>query len=697
MGRAPRSRYFMEGEKPIPSGQRHGQEPQPRIIAFMILVLVTFAMFGIRILWLQTAEGAHYQDLADQNRYKLVALEAPRGVMYDRNGQILVRNEPAFDIAITPALLPDGEESPSQRYAVYARLAALLNMPVSAASAATTVGEPAESGIREIVEQAEVRAPFQTVVIRENVSQDVAFAVAESQISLPGVSIAVHARRYYPAGGLTGDLVGYTAPIPEETAADYVARGYDPATDRVGAAGLELSLQDVLSGTKGFKYVETDVAGRVLRTVGQPQAPVPGNNVVLTIDLNLQRIAREALLTGMAKAEARLGHEIRQGVVVALDPRNGEVLAMVSVPDYDNNAFAQGISTYEWDRLNNDPYTPLINHAIIGQYPPGSTFKLVTASGVLQEDVVASTTKVFDPGVIYLPNRYAPNDPGSAQRFVCWNHAGHGWLDIVGAIEHSCDVYFYKVGGGYADENIDGLGDRRLAEYARAYGFGAPTGIELPYEATGLVPDNTWKRKTLAESWSTGDTYNFSIGQGFLTVTPLQLAGMVATVANGGTLYQPHVVQQIVAPDGAVLDVTQPEIVRQVPVSAENLALIRRGMRLAVTEGTAASTVWPQNIAAAGKTGTAEFCDDLAQKSGLCVNGRVLPTHAWFVSFAPYDNPQIVLVVFLYNGGEGSTFAAPVAAEIYSKYFNQPLVAPTPRPPTATPAAPTPEPPTPTP
>jgi penicillin-binding protein 2 len=691
------SRYFLEGEKPIPDGRQRGPEPQPRVVGVWLVVLATFAVFGLRIAWLQTIDGALYREQAERNRLKRVPIAAPRGVFYDRNGTLLVRNEPAFDVVVVPAQLPDGE---SRRHAVFARLANLIDLPVSAASAASMPGEASEPGIVEIVADAERRAPFQPVVLKADIPRDVAFAVAESRVSLPGVSIVVHAQRNYPEPALRGDLIGYSARIPEELAADYAADtgfAYDPATDRVGLTGLEAIYEALLRGQKGYREVETDVAGQVLRTVGQPVAPVPGDNVVLTIDLPLQRAARAALEKGLAAAAEGLGHEVRQGVVVALDPRSGAVLAMVSLPDYDNNDFAGGITLREWQRLNADPYTPLINHAVTGQYPPGSTFKLVPAAAALQEGVVQPTTELFDPGVVYLPNRYAPNDPGRAQRFVCWLLSGHAWQNVVEAIANSCDVYFYKVGGGFPDEKLEGLGDRRLADYARAFGFGAPTGIQLPVEAPGLVPDNYWKRRTYAENWSTGDTYNFAIGQGFLTVTPLQLVNMVATVANGGSLYRPYVVDRVVAPDGSLRAATQPEVIREVPVSSENLAIVRQGMREAVTSGTAHFIAWPQGVAVAGKTGTAEFCDDIAQKLELCVNGRVLPTHAWFVAFAPYENPEIAIAVFLYNGGEGSTFAAPVAAEILSAYFDAPLVEPVPTTAPAPAAAPVPATPAPAP
>jgi penicillin-binding protein 2 len=381
----------------------------------------------------------------------------------------------------------------------------------------------------------------------------------------------------------------------------------------------------------------------------------------LTLDLELQRIAETALRQGMAKVSEKLGHAVKSGVVVVLNPQTGELLASVSLPTYDNNLFARGIGQDDLTRLYEDPYTPLINHAVGGQYPPGSTFKIVTAATGLEEGVVSQYTTLFDPGRIVLYN----------QPFVCWKASGHGNVNVVRALAVSCDVFFYEVGGGYPPNGFAGLGIDRLANYAQAFGFGAPTGTGLPGEASGLIPTEKWKRLTYSELWTLGDSYNAAIGQGFVVVTPLQLANAFAALANGGTLYQVQLVREVRQGEELVQGF-EPHVLGQIPVSPENLALVRQGLREAVTSP--GGTAWLANlpdVEVAAKTGTAEFCDNIAVKEGFCKNGQTLPTHAWFAAFAPYEQPEIAVVVFLYNGGQGSESAGPIAAEVLKAYFSR--------------------------
>jgi penicillin-binding protein 2 len=346
-----------------------------------------------------------------------------------------------------------------------------------------------------------------------------------------------------------------------------------------------------------------------------------------------------------------------------MNPQTGEILAMASRPTYDNNIFVKGVSQRDWERWQDD-HRPLINHAISDAVPPGSVFKIVMAPAALQEGVLTARTQLSCPGRIVVPNKYYPNDPGQAQPFYCWNEAGHGSLDVVGGIAHSCDVFFYKTGGGFEETDFDGLGVERIATYARLFGMGVPSGVELPAESGGLVPTSDWKRHTYGESWSTGDTYNLSIGQGFLEVTPLQMLNAVNVVANGGTLYRPQVVHHVTNTEG---DTTQPfeaDIVRTLPVSEEYLALVREGMEGAVAYGTAALRGQIDGLRIGGKTGTAQFCDDI-----MCGVGFEQPEHAWFAAFAPIEEPEISVIVFLYNGGEGSVAAVPVAREMLAHYF----------------------------
>lgn len=631
--------------------------PDYRLALFRLLVVVAFGALAAQMLRLQVAQGATYRKLADENRFREVAIPAPRGVMYDRNGRLLVRNVPNFNVTITPAYLP---QDPPAVQAIYAHLAARLHMPITSGEQASLGAAPGEPGIKELVE-AGANAPYRPVVIKKNVDRRTALILQEELAQLPGVAVELEPVREYTTGSLTAALIGFMTRVPQEAAEDYIAQGYDPATDRVGASGLEAMLEDVLRGVKGRKIIEEDVLGHELRTVGRPEPATPGNSVILTLDLELQQIVEDALRRGMDRVAEKLGHPIKSGVVVVLNPQTGEVLASVSLPTYDNNLFSRGISDADLKQLYEDPYTPLINHAIAGQYPPGSTFKIVTAAAALQEGVINRHTTIYDPGRIVLYN----------QPFVCWKASGHGSQDVVQALAHSCDVFFYEVAGGYPPNNFPGLGIDRLAAYAQAFGFGAPTGIGLPGEASGLVPTEKWKRLTYGELWTLGDSYNAGIGQGFVTVTPLQLANAFAALANGGTLYQTQLVREIRQGDEVVQEFT-PKVIRQLPVSAENLAIVRQGLREAVVSP--GGTAWLANlpeVEVAAKTGTAEFCDNIAVKEGFCQNGKHLPTHAWFAAFAPYENPEIVITVFLYNAGQGSESAAPIAAEILKAYFER--------------------------
>jgi penicillin-binding protein 2 len=355
-----------------------------------------------------------------------------------------------------------------------------------------------------------------------------------------------------------------------------------------------------------------------------------------------------------------------------MDPRTGEILAMVSLPSYDNNLFSGGISYEDYAALSGDRHHPLVNHAVSGLYPPGSTFKIVPAAGILQERVVTPEAQLPCQGTLLLPNRYMPDDPSKAQAFYCWSVQGHGYLNILGAIRQSCDIYFYQVTGGYRD--LKGLGVERLADYAQRFGYGQATGIELPGEASGLLPSDRWKRENYGESWYTGDTYNAAIGQGYVLATPLQVLNAAATVANGGTVYRPQLVYQVKDAQGNLVHALTPEPLGEVGVDAANLALIRQGMREAVTMGTAWLARLP-GLTVAGKTGTAEY-PGVDEQGNLMLDAKGhLPTHAWFTAFAPYEEPEVTLVVFLEGGGEGSQMAVPVAAEILRYYFALPSTA----------------------
>jgi penicillin-binding protein 2 len=637
-----------------------------KVIIFRVLVVLAFAVLAFQTWQLQIVQGGEYVEQAERNRFRLKSIDAPRGVIYDRAGRLLAGNVPSFTVSVVPADLPEEDEE-----YVFQRLSTLLDVRISIRDERSDGMEEADRlHLREGEEyepepqlmervQAGRDAPFVPVQVKSNVARDLAFMIEEERLDLPGVIVEIEPLREYISGTLFAHITGYVGHIPEQDLESYVERrddDYDP-NDVVGLTGVELSYEEQLRGSKGERHVEVDVTGREIQTVGSPVEPVPGNNVVLSIDAELQAWVAEALQRGIKGA----GSE--SGVAIALDPRSGEILAMVSLPSYDPNLFIGGISEEEYSKLSEDPLHPLVNHAISGQYPPGSTFKVVTASAGLEEGIVTRTSLLFCPGTIWIPHRFAPDNPELAQPFNCWLKTGHRSLSMVEAIAQSCDIYFGLLAGGYGE--FEGLGQEALHNYGVYFGLGDPTGIDLPGESAGLVPDETWKRLTYGETWVTGDTYNAAIGQGFILTTPLQILNATAAIANGGSLYRPTVVREIRDAEGNLVTPFTAHLVRKLPVSPETLGIVKEGMRAAVTHGTA----WAANlggVAVAGKTGTAEFPGQRDWEGKL-------PTHAWFTAFAPFDDPEIALVVFVEGGGEGSTVAVPIAAEILSLYFSVPL------------------------
>jgi penicillin-binding protein 2 len=621
-------------------------------------------------------QGEYYQEAADVNRFRLEQIAAPRGVIYDRQGYLLARNMPQITVSIIPAYLPEDQ---AQRRELLFRLGDMLDMPMTSppplreakgqTSPAIEAEPESESGVMDILFEAE-KAPYRPALLKKDIPREVAMVLEEEHLDWPGVLVQAEPVREYLYGPLLSHVLGYIGPIPKEQVEAYEADGYDPNQHRVGLTGVESAFERELRGRDGQKLVEVDVAGREVRAVGEPQVTIPGYNLRLTLDLDLQQAVEDILqeqLTTLHKSQA---------VAIAMNPQTGEILAMVSLPSYDNNEFTGGISTEALQALQEDPNRPLVNHGISGQFPPGSTFKIVVASGALEERVLTQATRLYCGGILWLPNRYFPADPSLAQPFYCWIHHGyhgrHGSLSIVSALGQSCDIFFYQAGGGYRDQ-FQGLGAERLAYYSELLGFGNRSGIDLPGETTGLVPTTKWKRVNYSESWVTGDTYNMAIGQGFVLATPLQVLNAAATVANGGTLYRPQIVYDIQDGDGKTIRAFAPDVIRQVPVSAENIDLVRQGMRAAVAgPGATARAMVIPGVSVAGKTGTSEFFIDL-NKDGLPDRDREgnLPTHAWFTAFAPYEKPEIALVVFIFGGGEGSGAAVPVAREILTYYFSQ--------------------------
>lgn len=633
-----------------------------------VLFAVAFVVLAYNLYKIQVVQGTSYKQQADANRIRIVRTNAARGVIYDRNGKVLVRNEAQFNVSIVPADLPADQQDD-----ILKKLSVMIDAPLDTrieADTADALGSLANDvsrifisptrlpGLRELVNEGRLTDALNPVLVKTDIPRDVAFQLQERAADYPGVRVEIQPVRTYPDGPLVAQLLGYLGAISRQAFPDYEKRGYQPS-DLVGIAGLEANYEDQLRGRSGTQVAIVDANGNILSSREQEPA-IAGNNVVLSLDTALQAQVEAALKKGMAKKN------LKQAAAIVMNPNNGEILSLVSLPTYDNNLFARGIKPTDFTALNQDTDRPLVNHAITGMYPPGSVYKLFSATGALQEGVVDTKTLINDPGIIYVPNRFFPDDPKLAQPFYNWYRPGFGNVNIIDAIANSNDIFFYKLDGGFSDFPTP-LGQALVSEYARMFGYGTESGIDLPGEAPGLVPDPKWKQRTLNEQWTTGDTYNMAIGQGFVLATPLQVLNVTATIANGGTLYRPHFGRAIVNASGTVTNTIEPQIIRKLPVSPENLALVRQGMREAVTRGTAWNANL-QDVAVAGKTGTAEFF-------GPKVNGN-LPSHAWFTAFAPYDKPQVAVVVFVYGGGEGSAVAAPIAADILRAFFKLPADAP---------------------
>ena len=687
---------------------------------------------------------------SDDNRTRQISDQAPRGIIYDRNGIILARNVASYNIVITPAYQADDLSDIQQ---IYRQLSEMTGVPVNSGTVddaklfAACVPGP---GITQLVELGASNSPYSPVPIQCNVSEEVALMVREKAVDWPGVAVQVEPVRDYPTGVLTSTVIGFLGPIPALQVEYYESLGFVTRRDKVGYSGVEAYFQDILSGRNGERVVEVDVAGQELRNLEPPVAPVAGSNLTLTLDTRLQQAADSGIQREINGWNDYLGRiNISSGVIVAMNPKTGEVLAMVSYPSFENNRLARFIPAYYYNQLFEDPRKPLLNHAVQSEYPPGSVFKLSTALGALNEGVVTPSTIIDTPGLLVLTESFSPNDPGLERPFVDWiynrggvlNPEGFGRLDFVHCIAYSSNVCFYKLGGGYKEEIPNGLEIDRLREYARALGYDEASGIELPYEVDGLIPTRDWKRINQGENWSTGDTYIASVGQGYVLSTPLQVLMSAATIANNGKLMKPTLIQDITDNEGRVLefwensdgtfsrspklddsdgrsgympypglytfstslnagDLESRRISPFTPVQRWDITVdpmiadyicdsgfctemnvmktvrpdvvqkVQEGMRLAVTdpEGTLRDIFGDSPYAAAGKTGTAEYCDNVAQAANRCQFGA-WPTHSWTVAYAPFDDPEIVVVAFAYNGGEGASVAGPMVKLVLDAYF----------------------------
>lgn len=590
--------------------------PLNRSVSLTLLfgMLFLLVVLGGRVFYLSVIKGEEYSAIALRNSLRALIIPAPRGIMYDISGKPLVRNVPSIDMVLIPADVPT---EPEAQQVLRTRLVATFGI--------------GEVELEDVFSKLDRRSTL-PVLVKEQVTQEETLLFLSRSHDLPGISLYKTTNRNYTDSLIFSHILGYEGKIRKE---ELQAHPEYLLTDSIGKQGIEKSYETELRGKHGFERVEVDAFGKVKKALGIVQ-PVPGNDLILNIDADLQKKIFDSLQTILEK------NELKRAAAVAIDPRNGAVRALVSLPSFDNNLFSGGISSEDYRKLIEDPSEPLFNRVVAGEYPPGSTIKPVLAAAALKEGVVDEHMQIESRGGI------------SIGKFFFGDWKVHGFTDIRRAIAVSSDVFFYSIGGGYG--SVPGLGMDRMKKYEELFGYGAKTGIDLPSEADGLIPDADWKKKKIGERWYIGDDYHASIGQGFVTSTPLQVLNSIVAIANGGTLYEPRVVAQIRSADGKVTPVAS-RVIRKNIMDENILRIVREGMRQTVTEGTAQ----PLNdlpVAVAGKTGTAQF-------------GSADKTHGWFVSFAPYEAPELALIVLVEGQGEEGYNAVPVTKEVYEWYFSR--------------------------
>ncbi|MBI3671415.1 penicillin-binding protein 2 [Candidatus Azambacteria bacterium] len=589
---------------------------------FFIFVIFVFFVFIARAAELQVFKHQEYSLLADGNKTRSYPILANRGVIYDRNMNQLVYNVPSFDLVAIPANLPKNK---LEREEEFVNVASQFNL-----------------------EKDEILNKFKKpdmlsltpVLIKENVQRDEALFMESHIGQFAGIELKKNSTRDYKDGKIFANILGYTGKVSDK---DLFSNTSLSSLDYIGKTGIEFFYDSSLRGQNGriIQYVDSVLN---LKKEKRVKDDLAGNSVILSIDADLQNIIYEEIAN-----QLRVNPTAEGASAVAVNPKTGEILALVSSPSYDNNIFSKGGSKDEYKKLLDDNLKPMFNRPVAGTYSPGSAIKPFMASAGLEEGVITKDTKIHDTGYIAIQNQY---DPSIVYTFKDWKAGGHGIISVKDALAVSSNVFFYTLGGGYGD--IVGLGMQRMKKYLNLFGFGNDTGIDINSEEAGIIPDPEWKKKVKGEDWYTGDTYISAIGQGNMLVTPLQLAMATSAIANGGTLLKPYLVKSIMDKNDEPIYETAPKQVRSGFIKEENLQTVREGMRMAVTVGSA-HRLANLPIKIAGKTGTAQ------------IGGN--DTHAWFTSFAPYDDPEIALTIMIEKGGEGSGAAVPVAKEVYKRYF----------------------------
>lgn len=596
--------------------QRYVREKErfrKRAFRLSIAASLFFFLLLTRLWYLQVIETERLKELSENNRLRSVPVAASRGAILDRNGAVLVDNTPSFSVAVIPQDVKDKE-------ALLDTLARHLDLD--------------RAELLERWEKGKGRAKYYPIVLASGITRDQLEYLEENRLRLPGLEVEVKPVRDYPDGLMAAHLLGYLGEISENELAEAGFREYNLG-DYVGKSGIERNLEKYLHGADGGKQIEVDARGRFLRTLNEAP-PAPGNGVVLTIDKDVQKSAEEAL-----------GDKAGAAVVMAVD--SGEILAFASNPGFDPALFAGRMPADTWKAYLSDKRHPLENKALKGQYPPGSTFKIITALAGIEAGLIDANTTVECKGAYTV----------GSTTFKCWQKHGHGQVNLKTALRESCDVYFYQL--------AERLGVDRIAQEARAFGLGAPMGVGLENEKGGLIPTSAWKEKRFGKKWFRGETLPVGIGQGYVLATPIQLASMIATVANEGTVYRPHVVKRIVDPDGKVLKEFTPEVIKTVPGKPGSYKLVKEGLLAVVNEprGTGGAARLYE-VRVAGKTGTSQVVKQRDTKGGIPYEYR---DHALFVAFAPFEKPEVAVAVVIEHGEHGGAAAAPIAGRILRTYF----------------------------
>lgn len=592
----------------------YDKQLQTRIRVAYFVVMFMLGLLCLRLWYLQILGGNHYRKLSENNRIRIQKIKAPRGIILDSRGCILADNRPSFDLCLTP-------QDTSHAEIVLGHLADLLGTDLYL--------------LKKRFVKSRGRPPFEPILLRADVSRDTVGLVLAHRLDLPGVSVVPIPVRHYSHETLACHLLGHLGEIGPKKL-DHPDFSHYKMGDFVGKCGVEQAVELQLKGVEGGYQAEVDAVGYKINIMGRVD-PIPAHNVVLTIVADLQKTAEDAL-------------EGKPGAIVAIDPRNGRVLAMVSSPGFNPNLFSRGISPHEWDALINNPEHPLMNRCIQGTHPPGSTYKLITAAAALDGGLVNPDTSFFCGGSLRCGNR----------SYRCWKKSGHGKVDLMKGLVESCDVYFYNL-GSLLDPDI-------LAEYARAFGLGMTTGISLSDEKPGFIPTSGWYQSKYGIPWQSGETLSIAIGQGSNQVTPLQLVLAYAAIANGGTLYKPLCIDRIVTVEGEVIERFNPATKGEIPLSLENIKLLRECLWGAVNAPS--GTGWKARLPyvdVAGKTGTAQVVSLNREKLSYPARGTL--DHAWFAGFAPKEDARIAVVVLVEHGGHGGSAAAPIAKKIISKFL----------------------------